>query len=104
MRAANDAHLALSGAPHDGEPIIEIFLGGWGNTKSVIRRNKTKPEKAENSTPNILNAGEYRGFWIRAQNGVSTSILMHLICICRTEYEANCLTNEFLGCDRWQRG
>lgn len=72
VRAPNDAHLALAGSPNDAEPIIEVFLGGWGNTKSVIRRNKTKPEKAENATPNILNAGEYRGFWIRVQDGVIT--------------------------------
>lgn len=78
VRAPNDAHLALTGGPHDGEPIIEIFLGGWGNSKSVIRRNKTKPEKAENSTPNILSAGEFRGFWVRVQDGVSSILVFRL--------------------------
>jgi len=72
VRAPNDAHLCLSGAPHDADPTIEIFIGGWGNSKSVIRRNKTKPEKAENSTPHVLNAGEFRGFWVRVQGGVVT--------------------------------
>ena len=54
----------------DTDPITEVFIGGWGNTKSVIRRNKTKPEKAEEDTPQILDAGEFRGFWIRWNDGV----------------------------------
>lgn len=72
VRAPNDAHLALTGGPNETHPIIEVFIGGWGNTKSVIRRNKTKPEKAECHTPNILHPGEYRGFWIRVTQGVVT--------------------------------
>lgn len=49
---------------------FQIFIGGWGNTKSVIRRNRTKPDKVEIETPNILHGGEFRGFWIRWDNGV----------------------------------
>lgn len=47
----------------------QIFIGGWGNTKSVIRKNRTKPEVAENDTPQILNGEEFRGFWIRCIAG-----------------------------------
>lgn len=50
--------------------IFQIFIGGWGNTKSVIRRNRTTPDKVESQTPGILNAGEFRGFWIRWDNGI----------------------------------
>lgn len=72
VRTANDAHLALSTGPYEGEPIIEIFIGGWGNTKSVIRKNKTKPDKVEVDTPNFLSNAEFRGFWIRwTHDGVS---------------------------------
>lgn len=49
---------------------LQVFIGGWGNTKSVIRRNRTKPEKVEIDTPQILNAGEFRGFWIRWDSGI----------------------------------
>lgn len=42
-----------------------MFIGGWGNTKSVIRYNRQKPDKVEVETPNILNGDEFRGFWIR---------------------------------------
>lgn len=72
VRAPNDAHVILAGNPNEALPVIEIFLGGWGNTKSVIRYNKTKPEVYECETPHILNAGEYRGFWVRVTQGIVT--------------------------------
>lgn len=70
VRAANDAHVALTMGPQETEPMYEVMIGGWGNAKSVIRRNKTKPDKVEIETPNILNGGEFRGFWIRWDSGI----------------------------------
>ncbi|OWR54240.1 C3 and PZP alpha-2-macroglobulin domain-containing protein 8 [Danaus plexippus plexippus] len=70
IRSPNDAHIALTMGPQESDPMVEIFIGGWGNTKSVIRRNRTKPEKAEIDTPNILNGGEFRGFWVRWDGGI----------------------------------
>ncbi|XP_063394948.1 uncharacterized protein LOC134679930 [Cydia fagiglandana] len=70
VRAPNDAHIALTTNPQESDPMYEVFIGGWGNTKSVIRRNRTKPEKAEADTPGILNAGEFRGFWVRWDGGI----------------------------------
>ncbi|CAH1179598.1 unnamed protein product [Phaedon cochleariae] len=69
VRAGNDAHLALTTAAAESDPMYEVFIGGWGNSKSIIRKNRTKPEVAEVPTPGILNANEFRGFWIRWQNG-----------------------------------
>lgn len=71
VRAPNDAHLALVTEQSDAAPILEVFIGGWKNTKSVIRKNKTQPEVAEMPTPDILNAGEFRSFWIRWADNVS---------------------------------
>lgn len=71
VRAANDAHLALVNVPVEAEPLLEVMIGGWGNSKSVIRKNKQQPEKAEAATPSILSAGEFRGFWIRWADNVS---------------------------------
>jgi len=51
-------------------PCSQIFIGGWKNTKSVIRRNRVKPDKAEVDTPNILSDAEYRGCWIRWGGGL----------------------------------
>lgn len=72
VRAGHDAHLALTPAPVEAEPIYEIFIGGWDNSKSVIRRNRQKPDVVEVPTPGILNAGEFRGFWIRWYDSVIT--------------------------------
>ncbi|GLG97810.1 uncharacterized protein GBIM_04492 [Gryllus bimaculatus] len=55
IKAPNDAH---------------VFIGGWGNTKSVIRRDRTKPDKAEAETPDILSGDEFRGFWLRWNGGL----------------------------------
>lgn len=44
---------------------LQVFIGGWSNSKSVIRKNRTKPDVAEADTPGILSADETRGFWIR---------------------------------------
>lgn len=69
VKAPHDAHIALTSGPSEGEPMYEIFIGGWGNSKSVIRKNRSKPEVAEADTPGILNGDELRGFWIRWQDG-----------------------------------
>lgn len=65
VRAPNDAHLALCADAVEADPMYEVFLGGWKNTKSIIRKNRTKPDVAESDTPDILNDGEFRGFWVR---------------------------------------
>ncbi|CAF4789213.1 unnamed protein product [Pieris macdunnoughi] len=70
VRTANDAHIALTMGPQESDPMYEIFIGGWGNAKSVIRRNRTKPDKVEIETPGIVNAGEFRGFWVRWDGGI----------------------------------
>lgn len=72
VRAAHDAHLALVPSPSDSGPVYEVFIGGWENSKSVIRKDRQKPDVVEVPTPGILNAGEFRGFWIRWYDNVIT--------------------------------
>ncbi|XP_058818131.1 uncharacterized protein LOC131681390 [Topomyia yanbarensis] len=72
VRAPNDAHLALTSGPKESDPMLEVFIGGWKNTKSVIRKNRTKPDVCEVETPDILNAGEFRGFWVKWLDDVIT--------------------------------
>ncbi|XP_017757606.1 PREDICTED: uncharacterized protein LOC108548956 isoform X5 [Eufriesea mexicana] len=70
VKTSNDAHIALTTGPQEGEPMYEVFLGGWSNSKSVIRKNRVKPDVAELDTPGILSGDEMRGFWIRWGDGV----------------------------------
>lgn len=70
VKAANDAHIALTSTEGESDPMLEVFLGGWSNSKSVIRKNRTKPDVAEEATPAILNGGEFIGFWIRWSDNV----------------------------------
>ncbi|XP_070492546.1 uncharacterized protein [Chironomus tepperi] len=72
VKATNDAHIALSSADAEVDPMLEVFIGGWKNTKSVIRKNRTKPDVFEADTPEILNGDEFRGFWIRWDGNVIT--------------------------------
>ena len=50
--------------------MYEVVIGGWSNTKSVIRRAKQSQQKVEASTPSIVSPTEFRGFWITYNNGV----------------------------------
>ncbi|XP_076763777.1 uncharacterized protein LOC143430933 isoform X4 [Xylocopa sonorina] len=70
VKSPNDAHVAFTTGPQEGEPMYEVFIGGWSNSKSVIRKNRTKPDVAEADTPGILSGDEFRGFWIRWSDGV----------------------------------
>uniref|UniRef100_A0A1B0G458 Farnesoic acid O-methyl transferase domain-containing protein n=1 Tax=Glossina morsitans morsitans TaxID=37546 RepID=A0A1B0G458_GLOMM len=72
VRSPNDAHLALTSNPVEEDPMYEVFIGGWSNSKSVIRKNRQKPDVAEADTPGILDGGEFRGFWIRWYDNVIT--------------------------------
>uniref|UniRef100_A0A1I8NZK1 Farnesoic acid O-methyl transferase domain-containing protein n=1 Tax=Stomoxys calcitrans TaxID=35570 RepID=A0A1I8NZK1_STOCA len=72
IRAPNDAHLALTSQPKERLPMYEVFIGGWANTKSVIRRNRQQPDVVQVATPKILSSSEYRGFWIRWQEQTIT--------------------------------
>lgn len=72
VRCGHDAHLALTSQAAEADPMYEVFLGGWNNSKSVIRKNRQKPDVAEVETEGICNAGEFRGFWIRWYDNVIT--------------------------------
>ena len=72
VKAANDAHVIFCEAanPSETDPVVEVFLGGWSNQKSAIRRDRTRPDKANVDTPDLLSNDELRGFWINYLGGV----------------------------------
>ena len=69
VRACSDVHICLS--PNVGEHVpeltYEVVIGGWYNTRSVIRTENI--EKAIADTPEIISCTEMRHFWIRWTNG-----------------------------------
>uniref|UniRef100_A0A1I8MIG9 Farnesoic acid O-methyl transferase domain-containing protein n=1 Tax=Musca domestica TaxID=7370 RepID=A0A1I8MIG9_MUSDO len=65
---SNDCHVALTNDPHETGPMYEIAIGGWKNTKSIIRYVGRQPDVAAAATPNIVNEHEMRGFWVRWRN------------------------------------
>ena len=65
VKSATDAVILLAGCEHcDGH---EIVIGGWDNTKSVIRMKKQSPAdgNVRAETKSILDGNEFREFWIQ---------------------------------------
>lgn len=70
MQCANDCHVTLTERPLELLPRYEIVIGGWTNTKSVIRQIGKQPDLIAVSTPSIVNPREMRSFWVCWQNNV----------------------------------
>uniref|UniRef100_A0A2M3ZY10 Putative farnesoic acid 0-methyl transferase n=2 Tax=Anopheles triannulatus TaxID=58253 RepID=A0A2M3ZY10_9DIPT len=63
VRAASDVAIEFSADQAQTKQVLEILLGGANNMRSQIRSKAG--ELVEKQTPAILNAKEYRSFWIR---------------------------------------
>ncbi|XP_078674665.1 uncharacterized protein LOC144912807 [Branchiostoma floridae x Branchiostoma belcheri] len=70
VKTSAGAHIALSSQGAGLNYMYEIVIGGWENTKSVIRREPLGEKKVTASTPGILSPDEFRIFWVSwTQNG-----------------------------------
>lgn len=77
VKAAHNAHICLAPeASSEASPVIEIFIGGWENSKSAIRLNREKPDKAEAETPSVCSADEEKKFVLTWTNDGEVSISM----------------------------
>ena len=66
VQANHDAHVGIFGQDvTDEEVMYEIVIGGWTNTRSVIRRSAQGEEEVENLTHGLLSGNEYRSFWVK---------------------------------------
>merc|ERR1712117_993838 len=50
--------------------VYEIVIGGWGNSKSVIRKSNQGTNQVQASTSNIVSSSEEKQFWASASNGL----------------------------------
>ena len=72
VRAKNDASVGFFTDKKSDKELYDIVIGGWGNTQSVILRERKINGNylVTKATANILNATEDRTFWADANNGV----------------------------------
>lgn len=68
VKACNDAHVILSEQHSDVINSYEIVIGGWGNTKSVIRTCK-QCQPRTSFIGNPLSCDSFKSFWISWENG-----------------------------------
>ncbi|XP_033733950.1 uncharacterized protein LOC117323058 [Pecten maximus] len=66
VKACSDAHVALSSNDHR---VYEVIIGGWSNTKSIIRSNADEMAKTTHNGP-ILSCSEFKTFHLSWKCGV----------------------------------
>lgn len=70
FRGASNCVIALAAESREAKPITELILGGWNNTKSVVRSNRN--DKAEVATVNLVSRDYFSYFRILwRKNGVT---------------------------------
>ncbi|CAH0559907.1 unnamed protein product [Brassicogethes aeneus] len=71
VEATNDIHIGLFSTPSTDPPWYEFVIGGWGNAKSVIRKDKVLyPYLMDNDvvtslTPGIVQTKIPNKMWVR---------------------------------------
>jgi len=63
VRASNDVHINLAD-DKSNQDTIEIVIGGWGNTKSVIRFRRRQVQTVVETFGAQLDAFAYTTFWV----------------------------------------
>ncbi len=69
-KAKNDIHIALARSRRDNSPLYEIVIGGWNNTKSVIRKGRQTPPNGH-ATVNrgIRKRNKWQSYWVKEYKG-----------------------------------
>ncbi|KAH3877726.1 hypothetical protein DPMN_001603, partial [Dreissena polymorpha] len=68
-KGKNDAHILLQNNNNDFEyKVVEIVIGGWGNTLSVIR-NKQQGEALCKNEGHVLSSSSLQWFWVSWNGG-----------------------------------
>ena len=71
IQACSDGHIGLSEVPGlSSLNMYEVVIGGWSNSKSVIRRARQGHIEVEASTPDILSCNSMKFFWVTWEDGI----------------------------------
>ena len=66
LKGSTGAHIGLN---EGSAPFFEIVIGGWSNSRSVIRTEKLGTDLVEHNEP-LLDSNAFRQFWVSWINGV----------------------------------
>jgi hypothetical protein len=69
--AEQDIHIAISDAAETKDPMYEIVIGGWSNTKSAIRRVSQGAELAS-STKTVKETDAPQEYWVSIDSARKT--------------------------------
>jgi len=80
VRAGADAHVALSTMYGDTDrKTYELVLGGWSNGRSALRYGGRGPVMVRVDTPGLLDADNFRPFWISWDSDVIQVIVVVIV-------------------------
>jgi hypothetical protein len=86
VRGYSDAHILLT--DDDGSEPIEIVIGGWGNTASMIRRGvQTFNPECFWATNDVISPNSDRTFWI---SWTTTFVRVGVVCIVGNGHLRDC--------------
>jgi len=68
VRCSNDAHICLSPVDEESDNMLQVFIGGWKNSKSGLRLGKDQ-DVARVESPDIVTEEEFRTFWLSWDHG-----------------------------------
>ena len=75
-KATEDLTVCLAEERDNKSAMYEIVIGGWGNTRTVIRKFRQNPQfgfanVTVNENPDaMVNSGEWEKYWISVKNGL----------------------------------
>ncbi|PCJ12627.1 MAG: hypothetical protein COB04_17470 [Gammaproteobacteria bacterium] len=68
-KGSNDIHVAFADNEHDTANLYEIVIGGWNNSKSVIRRYRAGAYEASTYDNSAMIEDGWASYWAMISNG-----------------------------------
>ena len=65
VKACHDVYIALINGESENDQLYEVVLGGWNNSKSVLRTHKQQQPAARTSVGSVLDCTRFKEFVIK---------------------------------------